>query len=136
MQPNTITLSVNHDGDDGTTAEVSRPYSRYDEFQNRSVYIGESHTLAARDMLGLYRTQPKTSGNFRGTAKSAVKFTRDYSVAGVDATTTLVVPGIVEVNFSFPVGVTPAETLELRRTAVAILEDESVIAGLVDQLMV
>lgn len=136
MQNNVITLSVNHDGDDGTTAKVSRPYNRYDEYQNRSIYIGDSHTLAMRDQMGLYRTQPKVAGNFRGTAKSAVKFTRDFEVPGSDASTVLVVPGIVEVSFSTPVGVTPAQSLELRRTAVALLEDETVIAGLVDQLQI
>lgn len=135
MQPNVITLPVNEDGDNGTTPAVDHIFNRYDEYQNRSEYISGSHTLALRDKLGLYRTTPKASGNFRGTAKSAVKFTRDFSVAGVDASTTIVAPAIVEVSFSFPVGMTPAETMVMRQCAVAML-DHSVIAELTDKLMV
>lgn len=137
MQPNTITLDVNHDNDDGSTALVTSVYSRYDEYQNRSEYIAEDHTLALRNKLGLYRTFPKPSGNFKGVAKSAVKFTQDYVVEGADSTTTVTAPGIVEVSFSLPVGLTPAQTLELRMRAAALIVDgAAIMAPLVDQLAV
>lgn len=136
MQPNDITLDVNDDNDDGTTPAVEVDYSRYSEFANRTVYISEHHTVAARDLLGLYRTEPKQSGNFNGVAKSAFKFTKDFAVDGVDSTTSLVAPGIVEVGFSFPVGLTPAQTLELRMRAAALIVDDTVMVPLCDQLMV
>lgn len=136
MQPNSITLSVNDDNDDGTTAEVEVVFARFDEYQNRSEYISDAHTVASRDKLGFYRTFPKPSGNFRGTAKSAVKITKDFSVAGVDATTTLIIPAIIDVGFSFPVGTTAAERLELRMRMVAALLDDTIMVPLIDQLMV
>jgi hypothetical protein len=131
-----FTLSVNDDNDDGSTAEVEIDYAEFSSYLNRSEYISEYHTLAARDKLGFYRTLPKTSGNFRGVAKSAVKFTKDYEVAGVDAETTNIAPGIVEVNFAFPVGVTPADALELRMRAVALLQDDTIMVPLIDQQMI
>jgi hypothetical protein len=136
MQSNTITLSVDVDNDGGSTAAVDKVFTRFDEYQNRSEYISGDHSLAARDKLSLYRTLPKTAGNFKGVAKSAVKFTQDYSVEGVDSTTTNVAPGIVDINFSFPVGMTPAQTLEMRMRAVALLLDDDVMAPLCDTLMV
>lgn len=136
MQPNTITLAVNADNDDGTTPAVSHVYSRYDEYQNRSEYIDADHTLGSRDKLGLYRTFPKPTGNFKGVAKSAVKFTKDYSVEGQDSTTSIVAPGIIDIGFSFPVGLTAAETLELRMRAVAMLMDDTIMVPLTDQLAV
>lgn len=136
MQPNSITLSVDTDNDGGTTAAVDAIFTRFEEFQNRAEYIHEDHTLALRDKLGLYRTPPKQSGNFKGTAKTAVKFTRDYSVAGVDATTTMIAPGIIDIGFSLPIGMTPAQTLELRMRAVAMLLDDTVMVPLTNQQMV
>jgi hypothetical protein len=136
MQPNTITLDVNHDNDDGTTAEVSHVLTRYDEYQNRTEYIDEDHTLALRNKVGFYRTFPKVSGNYKGTAKSAVKFTQDVAVEGVDSTTTVTAPGIIDIGFSFPIGMTPAQTLELRMRAVAMLLDDAIMAPLCDQLIV
>lgn len=136
MQSNTITLSVDTDNDGGTTAAVDQVFHRYDEYQNRSEYISDGHTVASRNKLGLYRTFPKANGNFKGTAKSAVKFTQDFQVNGVDATTSITVPAIVDVGFSFPVGLTAAQTLELRMRLVALLLDDSVMVPLTDQLMV
>jgi len=136
MQPNTIALDVNDDNDDGTTPVVTATYSRYDEYQNRAEYIAEDHTLALRNKLGIYRTFPKPSGNFLGVAKSAIKFTQDYSLAGADATTTITAPGIIEVSFSLPVGMTPAQTLELRMRVAAMIVTDAVMAPLNDQLAV
>jgi hypothetical protein len=136
MLDNVITLSVDLDNDGGTTAAVDSIFSRFDEYQNRSEYIHEDHTLALRDKLGFYRTLPKQSGNFKGTAKSAIKFTRDQAVAGVDSTTTIVAPGIVDIGFSFPIGMTAAQMLELRMRAVALLLDDNIMVPLTGQLMV
>jgi len=136
MQDNTITLDVNTDNDDGTTATVEAVFTRFEEYLNRSVYIHSNHTLGLRETLNLYRTLPKPSGNFRGTAKSAVKFTKDYSVPGNDAATTIVAPSLGEASFSFPVGMTPAQTLEQRMRLCALILLDSVMVPLTDQLMV
>jgi len=136
MQANELTISVNVDNDDGTTALVDKLFTRFDEFQNRSEYIAATHTLGMRDKLGLYRTFPKESGNFKGVAKSAIKVTRDYEVPGKDSTTTVVAPSIVNVEYNNPVGMTPAQTLEMRMTAIAIQLDDVIMIALNDQLMV
>lgn len=136
MQPNNFTLSVDEDNDGGTTAAVDQIYSRYDEYQNRSVYIGENHSLSLRNTIGLYRTPPKRNGNFLGMAKSAFKITQDYSVVGADAVSSVVSPGLVDVGFSFPVGLTPAQTKALRMRAAAMLLDDNLMEPLTDQLMV
>lgn len=97
-------------------------FNRYEEYQNRSVYITLDHTLSKRDMLGFYRTPPKKSGNFRGSAKTEVKFTLDIDVPGVDSTTTLTSPAILDISFAFPVGITEATALVLRQRAIALLD--------------
>lgn len=136
MQPNVVTLSVDVDNDGGTTAAVERIFTRFNEFSNRSEYISSLHSVAARDKLGFYRTFPKASGNFRGTAKMAAKFTKDILVPGVDATTSVTCPAIGEISFSFPVGMTNAEMREFRMHFVALLRDDAVMVPLTTQLMV
>lgn len=133
MQPNVITLPV--DVLNNATA-VDYDFTRYEEFQNRSKYIGENHTAVSKDTLDLYRTQPKQSGNFRGVGKSALKFSKDISVDGVDSTTALTAAIIVEVSFSAPVGATTAQLVEMRQRAIALLDDDSIMDDLNSLLMV
>lgn len=132
MQPNTITLPVDLLN---TGVNTNQVFTRFEEYQNRSVYIGVDHTLTSRNTLSLYRTMPKVSGNFKGTAKSAVKFSLDVSVPGVD-TTSIVAPLIVEVSFSVPVGAASAVTLIARQKALALLDQDSIMAALNDLLMI
>lgn len=136
MQSNQITLAVDVDNDGGTTAAVISTYTRFDEYQNRSEYIHANHSVAVRDKMGFYRTFPKANGNFRGTSKCTIKFTKDYSVAGVDSQTTLIRPAIAEASFSLPVGLTPAQSLEFRMRLVAALRDDAIMVPLMDQLMI
>lgn len=136
MQPNEITLDVNHDNDDGTTATQQIIYTRFDEYQNRSEYISDAHVIALRDKVALYRTFPKATGNFAGTAKSAVKFTRDYEVPGNDVETTIIVPGIINIGFSLPVGVSGEDSLGFRMLAATMLLNDDIMIPLTDQLMV
>lgn len=131
MLDNTITLSVDYLNDSNTTDEV---YSRQDEFQNRSVYTGPDHTLSERDTMSFYRTYPKQSGNFRGTAKSAIKFSQDVQVDGVDASTSVNAVEIGEISFSLPVGTTAAAAKILRQRMIAALDDDTLMAKLNDKL--
>lgn len=135
--PNTIELTYDDDHDGGTTPEVTISYSRFDEsVPNRSEYISEEHTIALRDKLNFFRTFPKASGNFRGMAKTAVKTTKDVSVAGVDQSTTNVAPSIITTEFSFPVGMTSAARLEQRMRHIELLLDETIMVPLTDQQMI
>lgn len=132
MLDNQITLSV--DVANNATL-VPRVYTRYDEYQNRAVYKGPSHSLSVRDTLGFYRTPVKNNGTDFGTAKSAVKLTQDISVPGKVAETTVIKPIIADASFSIPVGATAAQTLEFRQRLIAVI-DHAIAARLVDELEV
>lgn len=133
MLDNSITLQVDELND---TNLVAHAFSRFEEYQNRSIYTGSNHQLSAQDKLTFYRTFPKVSGNFAGTAKSAFKFAKDYPVDGVDGVASLTSPLIVEVSFSVPVGITVADQLIGRQRAIALLDDDTIMVPLMNQLMV
>jgi hypothetical protein len=132
MLDNTLTLAVDVANDANTVNQV---YDRYDEYQNRSVYIGPNHTVVAPNTLSFYRTQPKVAGNFPGMAKSAIKFSEAQAIDGVDGTT-LSAPAIVEVSFAFPVGTSAAKMVELRQRAIALLDTDAVMDDLNGLLMI
>lgn len=127
MQPNEITLAVD-EANDGNP--VNYVWKRQDWFNNRSVYTGPEHSTVSRCTMGFYRTAPKTSGNFRGVAKGAVKFTLDRVVLGVDGLAQLTSPMILEIGFSLPVGVTLDDQMILRQVAVALLDNDTVCEAL------
>lgn len=133
MQPTSITLAVDTLGD-GTTV-VDEDLSRYDEYQNRSVYISEDHSLVSPETMTLYRTFPKTNGNFLGVAKNAIKFSYSFGVDGADGVSTINAPCIIEISASVPVGLTPAQTLLMRERARAGLK-HAFSASLYDVQMV
>lgn len=115
---------------------VSQEFSLTDRFQNRSVFIGNGHTLLSRNMISFYRSYPTKVGNFLGTAKTSVKITEDVTVSGADGVATNTVPCIGEVNFSFPVGATAAKIKEIRQRLIAVLDDDLTMDKLNVQLMV
>lgn len=134
MQPNVITLSVDEQNDG--VGPVNHVFTRFDEYQNRSVYTSATHSMALKDTMSLYRTMPKASGNFRGVMKSAIKFSQDILVTGVDGVSQLSAPIIVDISFSIPVGATPAQTMIARQRALSALDFDTVMAPLNDLLMV
>lgn len=133
MQPNVISIDVDYLNNGTTTNEE---FNRYEEYLNRSVYIGSGHTPDSRNTLAMYRTFPTKSGNFKGVSKSSVKLTLDHSVAGADGVSTLTSPVIIEMNFSVPVGVTAAQLKKCRQRALALLDLDAVCEPLNIQLMV
>jgi hypothetical protein len=133
MQPNTVTLSVDVANDASNTDE---DYTRYDEYQNRAVYIGDDHVPELRNLLGIYRTFPTKNGNFKGTAKSSVKFTQDVLVTGVDGVSSLAAPIILDLSFSVPVGADVADLVHLRQRLLALIDDDTFMDSLNIQLMV
>lgn len=134
MQPDQIILSVDEQNDG--VGPVNHTFNRYEEYQNRAVYVGTTHTMSAKDTLSLYRTFPKPSGNFKGTSKSSVKFSKDFLVDGVDGVSQITAPVIIEVSFSVPVGVTNADLLIMRQRALSMLDLDAVMVPLNSQLMV
>lgn len=133
MQPNTLTLAVDV-LNNGTP--VNSTFTRFEEFQNRSVYVESTHSMAQRSTLSLYRTFPKQSGNFRGVSKSSIKFSRDFTVTGVDGSSTIMSPFIAEVSFSIPLGVTDAEILEMRQRIITLLDTDNIMTPLNSMLMI
>lgn len=133
MLSNSITLSVDA-LNNGTL--TNQEYLRYTEFQNRSVYIGNGHTVAMKNNLSFYRSFPTKAGNFKGTAKSSIKLSQDIEIPGVDGVAVLTAPMILEVNFSFPVGATLAQMTEYRQRAIALLDTDTLMNQLNSQLMV
>lgn len=134
MQPNSITLSVDEENDG--VGPVNHVFTRFEEYLNRSVYIGSDHTLSTKNTLGLYRTFPKPSGNFKGVAKTAFKFSQDVGVMGSDGTSTINAPIIIDVGFSIPVGATHAQILIARQRALALLDLDAIMTPLNEQCMV
>lgn len=133
MQADNLTLSVDALNNSSPANEV---YTRFEELPNRSTYIGADHAPELRNQLALYRTFATKSGNFKGVSKSAVKFTQDLEVPGVDSSTTLTAPAILEVSFSVPVGAEVADILHLRQRVIALLDADTIMNALNIQLMV
>lgn len=131
MQPNTITLAVDVTN---TSTPVDQEYSRTEEQLNRSTYRGPGNTLQSRNILQFYRTPPKRSGNYLGSAKVALKFTQDVSVPNADGSGNVVSPLIAEVAMSIPVGTSTAEMLAIRQHLVTILDRDDLVGPLNEYL--
>jgi len=127
MQADVITLDVDTNNDGNTTPKV---FNRYDEQQNRTIYVSIGHTPGFRDQFAISRSFPTKVGNFRGVCKSTVKFTKDTDVPGVDANTSLQSTCIIEVGFSIPVGYDAVSLKALRQTVLALLDDDSFMDSL------
>lgn len=134
MQPNVVTLSVDEQNDG--VGPVDHVFTRFEEYQNRAVYIGSNHSMSTKDTLSLYRTFPKASGNFKGVMKTSFKFSKDLTVVGADGVSQLSAPVIVDVSFSIPVGATHEQILIARQRALALLDLDSIMTPLNEQLMV
>lgn len=133
MLDNTLVLPVDV-ANNGTW--INKTFTRYTEFQNRSSYIGEAHSVSMRDNLSFYRSFPTKAANFKGTSKTSLKLTKDIEVVGNDGLAQLTAPIIAEVNFSFPVGTTSAEMVEVRQKLIALLDNDSLMTKLNYQLEV
>lgn len=113
----------------GVTTNLS--YTRFDEYNNRTVYISENHEAGSPDTLTFYRTLPKVSGSFKGVRKSAFKFSRAVTVpdtTGTDIDSAI----IMEVSLSLPVGVLKPATLEMRQAVIALLDKDTVMEAFHD----
>lgn len=127
MQPNQIVLAVD---EENNAVSVNHTYDRFDEYQNRTVYLKDTSSMTKKDMLTLYRTFPKSNGNFKGVAKTAAKFSWDQIVDGVDGVSQLTSPIIMEISFSIPLGTPDAAILIARQRGVALLDDDTIMDAL------
>lgn len=101
---------------------VNQVIELFDSVTGRKEYHFAAHDFLMRDIVVFTRSLPKTNGNFTGTRKASFKFTKDASVPGVDPSTQVKAPGILEVSASLPVGFTAADALLLRQRAIAVLD--------------
>jgi hypothetical protein len=129
-QDNTITLSVDplNDGN-----PEDRVFTRWYPDTNRTIYNGPSHTLAVPEQMTLYRTLPKVTGNFLGTAKSACKFTFTVEVEDAEGNTTTK-PLIFDVSVSAPVGTPAAKLTEGSMHVAAMCANNAVFGDLIGLL--
>lgn len=126
MLSSTLTLAVD-EANDGIIVDLE--YTRYDEYNNRTVYISENHEPGMEDKLTFYRTFPTSSGNFKGTRKTAFKLSRDVTVLGVDGNN-VNSTSIAEVSFSLPIGVSAAEAKKIRQGLIAALDNDTLMVAL------
>jgi len=129
MLPNQIDLSVDT-LNNGTPSTQS--FYRLTEELNKSTYRGPNHSVASPNTMAFYRTLPKRSNNYLGSAKSAIKNSEAVVVAGVDGSDQAST-AIIETTASIPVGMTAAQTLALRQRHIAAL-DHAIAASLMDLL--
>jgi hypothetical protein len=121
-QAQTITLVVDELGTGVSTADHVYTRSGPGLF-NRSTYEGPNHTLVVPDLMQLYRTPPKRSGDFLGTAKASIKFTQTELVADAKGNETAK-PALVAVDMSLPIGMTDARKVLIIQRAIAGLQNE------------
>lgn len=123
MLDNSITLAVDV-ANTGSTTDID--FTRFDEYNNRTVYISEDHEPGMRDELSFYRTFPKPNGVFKGTRKSSFKFTKDVEVS--DNQGGVILSSVIfEVSVSIPVGVALADQVEMRQRAIAALDNDTLM---------
>jgi hypothetical protein len=131
MLDNTLSIDVDEANNAST---VQHDYRKHNVYENRSVYYGPNHSQTNRELLGFYRTEATKSGNYRGVSKNSIKLTHDVEVEGVDTTTTVTAPAIAEISFSLPVGTTAAKKVLMRQTLIALLDDDTFMASVSDDL--
>jgi hypothetical protein len=132
MQDNTITLSVDP-ANDGNPE--NRVFTRFSEETNKSTYTGPSHSLAVPETLTLYRTLPKVSGLYLGTAKSAAKYTQPVTVLDAEGNSTTKAV-IWQLSVSAPVGTPDATLIEGAQHIVGFADNDAVCQGLVRALSI
>lgn len=129
---NTLTLSVD-ELNSGTPANVI--YDLVEIDKDRVTWQGPAHQADNRDLLQMYRTDAKRSGNSRGSRKTKIKLTRDVSCPNADGSGNIKLPVIVELSVSNPLGHTTLNGVRgLRQTMLAILDNDTLSDSVMDDL--
>lgn len=137
MQADPLTFKVEEDGVHGTdgTGSATLSYTRHLENEHNTTYIkSDTHTRELRDQLQVYRNYAKPNGQSRGSDKCRLKFTVDREVTAADGVSTVVLPHIIEVSFSIPLGTTTAQMLALRERVAGALRNPDFTGSLNDSL--
>lgn len=111
---------------------VTHTFTRFDVYNNRSVYISGDHEPSMKDELTFYRTFPKPNGSFLGTRKTAFKFSKETPVLNKEGEVILS-PFIFEVSCSIPLGVDVATQILMRQRAIALLDRDILMNALNDK---
>lgn len=125
MLSNTMTVTVDLSAASGLASEEV-VFSRYEEQTNKTLYVGPNHLPSNRDVLQFARSFPTKVGAFKGIQKTSFKLTKDVSVVG-DASNTFVVPLILEVSLSLPVGTDSLLLERARKVAAELLIDSTLM---------
>lgn len=129
MLDNTITIPSVAAADAAARNVV---FTRVREELDKTTYNGPTHAPDKRELLQFYRTAPKQNGASRGMCKSAIKLTRDVSVATVTGETHTM-PLIIEVSGSVPVGIAVAELQQaLIDMLYGLFEEGDTATGILD----
>jgi len=99
---------------------------------NKSLYYGDLHTVDAKETLTFARVLPKVNGNFKGTQRSSQKYSRTYSVLGVDGNSIDAI-ATTECIDSFPVGMTAAQKKEHRQYMVSVRDNDTIMDAVHNQ---
>lgn len=112
---------------DGSGIDEAILYYRGESDGGRSAYYGQNHDFQNREMLHLYRTRPRPSGNHNGTARCRLKFTHDLDVEGAVSEETVTRQMIADLNFGFPVGATAGDIEKILRQMASLLGNSTVM---------
>lgn len=115
MLDNTITLAYDAEGDGNPVNVVLR---RDQTYPDRSVY-NFPDAEAGDHNVSLFRTRPKTSGNFLGVERTRQKLTQPVTVLGADGSS-VTSAMIGEASFSIPKGVSDAAKIAFLQGLLAI----------------
>jgi len=124
MLSNTLDLNVDINNDGNTEVQQFR---RFEEFKDRSVYIGPGHSSRMRNVLAFSRIAEKPSGMSLGVAKRQLKVTQTMVVPTTDGTVTSLADNIATISFNLPVGTDAESKKELRQLLVAALDDDQLM---------
>lgn len=92
---------------------------------DKSEYHADDHSEESQHKVEFYRTPAKASGNYRGSQKAKVKYTKDVTVPNRDGSGNIVAPIVVTLGFSYPLGTTDPVLKEVIRkmTCLTFLAD-------------
>jgi S1-C subfamily serine protease len=126
-QPDTIVIA---DKD-----AVDHNYTRDEVVVNKTTYISsDEHVLDDRQQMQFYRTRAKRNGNSRGSSKVAVKLTDDVAVLNVAGDGNNVLPAILEISASLPLGISDAERQDLIARGAQLLSGTTTPATVFEML--
>lgn len=118
-------VSVSINAVDGIVREGAPVvFRRFSETPHQTTYIDETtHAPNARNMVQLKRSLPVRAGQFRGALRSAIKLTRDHTVATASGDAELVSPLIVELSVSVPMGMKLPEGVTQKMEILRAVQD-------------